>query len=196
MNLPEINSIVDGSDKSMDKVLINLAIQGVSDAVLGTKRNLSFPDSPVIGVFVTVTIHGRLRGCIGFPEGHRNLLYDTYEAGRLAASEDPRFTPVKKDELSNLDIEVTLLGPLTEVDPEKWNGFVRGLHGIVVRSRYSSGLLLPQVAVEYDLSWKEFLNETCMKAGLREGCYKDRDVKVFVFNGRRIIAGAETKEGE
>lgn len=188
MDSERISRIIEGTDTTLDKLLLELAIQGVTDAVRGDRKKLNYEDAPVTGVFVTITSGGRLRGCIGFPEGYENIYSDTYEAAILAATEDPRFPAIKEDELQGLDIEVSVLGPLVEVDPNSWDGFVKGRHGIVIRSRYSSGLLLPQVAEEYDLDWISFLKETCLKAGLKENCYTQPDVKVYVFSGRKIMS--------
>jgi AmmeMemoRadiSam system protein B/AmmeMemoRadiSam system protein A len=134
------------------------------------------------GVFVTLHEGGELRGCIGYVEAVK----PTYEAVRemavAAATEDPRFPPVRPDELAGIDIEVTVLSPLRMVSSPD-SVFV-GRHGLVIRSGSRSGLLLPQVPVEQGWTRQQFLEHTCLKAGLARNAYKDPGTKLFVFTGQ------------
>lgn len=139
------------------------------------------------GVFVTLTEHGALRGCIGLPYPVMPLGEAIDHAGSAAAVEDPRFPPVGREELSSIRLEVTVLTvpvPL-EGEPASRPGHVQvGKHGLIVRGMGTSGLLLPQVATEYGWDAKTFLDHTCMKAGLSSGCWTSRNVEILTFEGQ------------
>jgi uncharacterized protein len=139
------------------------------------------------GVFVTLTKNGALRGCIGLPYPVMPLGEAIVHAAGAAALEDPRFPPVKKDELDSVSLEVTILTVPVRLDgePEKRPaGVVVGKHGLIVRGMGTSGLLLPQVATEYGWDAATFLDHTCMKAGLPERSWKDRNVEILTFEGQ------------
>ena len=102
-----------------------------------------------MGAFVTLKKRGRLRGCIGFVEGKKSLYETVEEMAQAAAFRDPRFRPVKEDELGDLDIEISVLTPLRQI--QDISEIEVGRHGIYIVKGFHSGLLLPQVAMEY--SW-------------------------------------------
>ena len=83
-----------------------------------------------------------------------------------AASRDPRFPPVAADELPDVSIEVSVLGPLESIDPRDPDAIAIGRHGLVVEQGPRRGLLLPQVATEWGWTRDQFLTQTCIKAGL------------------------------
>jgi len=138
------------------------------------------------GIFVTLNILSDLRGCIGFPMPRRlnNALVD---AAIAAATEDPRFSPVTEDELGKITFEVTILTPPIEIkvdDPSKLVSRIKvGRDGLIVRQGFYSGLLLPQVPVEYGWTEEEFLSHTCQKAGLPNNCWRDKKTTVSSFEG-------------
>jgi len=139
------------------------------------------------GVFVTITKAGDLRGCIGFPYPVMPLGDAIEDAAVAAATGDPRFPPVRKEELASIRHEVTILTvPIpVEGDPEKRPEKIEvGRHGLIVRGRGTSGLLLPQVATEYGWNSMTFLDHTCIKAGLLEGCWTQANVEVLTFEGQ------------
>lgn len=169
---------------------VRLARTSLERAVRG-ERTPSPAVTPVFkekrGVFVTLSAMGTLRGCIGFPEPVLPLHEAIEEAAEAAALEDPRFTPVRPDELRAITVEVTVLTvpELLEGDPlDRPARVVVGKHGLIVRGRGRSGLLLPQVATEYNWESREFLEHTCMKAGLSRACWKDSDVRFLTFEGQ------------
>ena len=139
------------------------------------------------GVFVTLEEAGELRGCIGYPYPVMPLGQALQHAAVAAATEDPRFLPVRPEELSRIDLEVTVLTvpvPLT-CSPDKRSSEVRvGTHGLIVASGMARGLLLPQVATEYGWGAQEFLDHTCQKAGLPPGCWREERTEVLVFEGQ------------
>lgn len=142
------------------------------------------------GVFVTLNVPSasmeeRLRGCIGFPFPVKKLGEAIREATIAAASQDPRFPPVAKSELDSVVIEVSIL-TIPEVikvsRPEDLPTRVRiGSDGLIISRSYFSGLLLPQVATEFDLDQIEFLSQACLKAGLPPDSWLDKETKVQVF---------------
>ena len=139
------------------------------------------------GVFVTLNIADGLRGCIGFPMPDKKLSHGIIDAAIAAATEDPRFSPVKINELNNIVFEVTVLTPPVEItvtDPMEYLEKIKvGRDGLIIRNSFSSGLLLPQVPVEYGWNVEEFLQHTCEKAGLEKDTWKNEKVKIEKFEG-------------
>jgi AmmeMemoRadiSam system protein A len=118
------------------------------------------------GAFVTIKRRHELRGCLGTLQCRRGLAAEIARCAADAASEDPRFPPVIPDELPELSIEVSVLGPLEEFDPHSSDAFTIGAHGLVAEQGHHRGLLLPQVATEWGWTADQFLRQTCIKAGL------------------------------
>ncbi len=132
------------------------------------------------GAFVCVYKQGMLRGCIGLIEASEPLHKTVEEMAESAAFRDPRFRPVTEDELPYLDLEISALTPLQKIDdPDQ---IQVGMHGILIRKGYYSGLLLPQVASERGWDRLTFLQETCRKAGLPRDAWKDKDAQIFIFS--------------
>lgn len=138
------------------------------------------------GVFVTVRKHGQLRGCIGYVRGVKPLWEAVVDMAQAAAFEDPRFPPLKPEELRDLELEISVLTPLRRLkgSPEEILRQVQvGKHGLMIeKPPYHSGLLLPQVASEYGWDAETFLEETCYKAGLPASAWKDPTARVYVFS--------------
>ncbi|WMW23459.1 TIGR00296 family protein [Methanolobus mangrovi] len=140
----------------------------------------------VRGVFVTLTINGDLRGCIGHPYADSPLRYAITDSALSAALRDPRFPPVGISEMDNILVEVTVLTKpeLVDVPPKDLPSSIKiGKHGLIVKSGYRQGLLLPQVAPENDFDEIEFLNHTCMKAGLPHDAWVT-GAEVYSFEGQ------------
>lgn len=138
------------------------------------------------GVFTTLTKHGNLRGCIGFPYPIKRLDEAIIESAISAAVDDPRFEAVRLSEMDEITVEVTVLTPPEKIEakPKDLPEHVEiGKHGLIVRMGPFSGLLLPQVAVEYSMDSEEFLSETCMKAGLPPDCWLT-GAEVYRFEGQ------------
>ena len=149
------------------------------------------------GVFVTLNNPDGLRGCIGFPMPEKKLSHAIIEGAIAAATEDPRFPSVKTNELNDIVFEVTVLTPPVEIDvsdPMEYLEKIKvGRDGLIIRHSFSSGLLLPQVPVEYGWNVEEFLQHTCEKAGLSRDTWKNESVKIEKFEG--IIFKEETPNG-
>jgi len=123
------------------------------------------------GAFVTLHKDGELRGCIGYIEAFKPLYETIIEMAQAASTKDPRFPPVSSDELADIHLEISVLSPLAPITD--FSLIEIGRHGLVVRHGYYSGLLLPQVAVEWKMDVTAFLEHTCMKAGLHKNAYKE-----------------------
>ena len=139
------------------------------------------------GVFVTLNHKSNLRGCIGYPLPDKKLYNALEEAAISAATEDPRFPSVAFEELDQITFEVTVLTPPQEIevsDPLEYPSKIKvGRDGLIVKSGFNSGLLLPQVPKEYGWNEEEFLGHTCEKAGLSKEQWKEKDTKVLKFEG-------------
>lgn len=141
------------------------------------------------GAFTTIKIEGQLRGCIGFVEPIYPLWEAIWKSARYAATDDPRFNPMTREEIAKAEIELTILGkliPLPVDDRLQLSSVTIGKHGLVVRRGYQSGLLLPQVAVEMSLSKEEFLKETAIKAGINPRYLSDSQTEIYYFEGEVI----------
>ncbi len=132
------------------------------------------------GAFVTLHKRGQLRGCIGHIRGDQPLYRTVAEMAEEAAFNDPRFSPVSKEELEDLDIEISALTPLERI--EEVEEIEVGKHGIYIEKGFFRGLLLPQVATEHGWDRATFLEQTCYKAGLHKDAWKEKDTKIYVFS--------------
>jgi len=133
--------------------------------------------------FVTIHRDGALRGCIGHIEAHEPLWQSVREMATAAASRDDRFEPIGPAELDRLDVEISVLTPLTPCRPDE---VVVGRDGLIIRAQGRSGLLLPQVPVEHRWDRETFLAETCRKAGLPRDAWKDPATKIFRFTAEIV----------
>lgn len=163
--------------------LLRIARQAITNIVNGQglpeiepkTENLKTP----CGAFVTLTVNNNLRGCIGYIEPVKSLAEVVNEVAAKSALEDPRFPPVEPSEVDKLEIEISVLSPLKlakSIDEIKV-----GEHGIMIKRGWRRGLLLPQVAVEHNLTKEEFLEHTCLKAGLHPDCWKDKETEIYIF---------------
>lgn len=147
------------------------------------KEDFSFKS----GVFVTLNNSLGLRGCIGYPLPDRQLFVALEDASIAAATEDPRFPPVKKEELDTMIFEVTVLTPPEKIlagNPQQYLSKVKiGRDGLIIKHGFNSGLLLPQVPIEYGWTAEEFLEHTCEKAGLGKNYWKKPDTEIQKFEG-------------
>jgi len=154
------------TDAEKDRLLV-LARAALEEAVrLGRVSQVAEPAEVLqtpCGAFVTLTNGRRLRGCIGHVEALKPLYATVRECARAAALDDPRFDPVTPSELPFLQLEISILSPLLDIAPQQVEV---GRHGLLISRGSRRGLLLPQVAVEWNWGREKFLEETCLKAGL------------------------------
>jgi len=141
------------------------------------------PDNPIfkkeLGAFITLLKGGDLRGCIGNVVGTRPLYLTIAHMARAAAFEDPRFPPITSEEYGAVSVEISILSPLTLCpNPEL---IEVGRHGLLIQSGAYSGILLPQVPVEWHWNRTQFLEQTCIKAGLHHEMWKKPETKIYWF---------------
>ncbi|UCC77945.1 MAG: AmmeMemoRadiSam system protein B [Anaerolineales bacterium] len=122
------------------------------------------------GAFVTLKKAGQLRGCIGRMSSNQQLYATVQDVAIAAATEDARFPPVAKEELAEVDIEISVLSPMQYVD--KLEAIQVGRDGLYISMGPFSGVLLPQVAIEQGWDREEFLRQLCVKAGLPEDAWQ------------------------
>ena len=131
------------------------------------------------GAFVTLHMDGELRGCIGHIEATEPLGRVVPRCAVAACSSDPRFPPVTPSEFPELEIEISLLGPLEPITGP--SDIEVGRHGLVVERGWQRGLLLPQVATQWKWDAETFLGHTCQKAGLPRDAWKN-GAKIWRFD--------------
>jgi len=134
------------------------------------------------GAFVTLTIDGELRGCIGTLDATRPLRHSVADAAVSAATRDPRFPPLTHRELQRVRLEISVLGDFVPVgDPSE---IEIGRDGLLIRAGGRSGLLLPQVPVEWGWDVPTFLERLCVKAGLSPGSWRRPDCRLERFTAK------------
>ena len=131
------------------------------------------------GAFTTLKKSGVLRGCIGYTSAEKPLYITVRDTATLAAMRDPRFSPVTASELPSLQYEISVMSPLRRVTDIQQ--IKVGQHGLLMKNGDSEGILLPQVPVEQGWDRNTFLEQTCAKAGMRSGCWRDEDTDIFSF---------------
>lgn len=133
------------------------------------------------GAFVTLNERtGELRGCIGSIEPVAPLAQAVSSSAINAAFRDPRFYPVRKEELPSLHIEISVMSPIVPVTNVE--EIEVGRDGLIVSRGGRAGLLLPQVATEYGWDRDAFLRQTCIKAGLPPDCWRSADCRIEKFS--------------
>ena len=132
------------------------------------------------GVFVSLKMHGDLRGCIGYMEALMPLGKAIVRCGIQSATQDPRFPPLTLTELELCKIEISVLSELRKIEnPEDVQV---GIHGIVIAAGNRRGLLLPQVPKEYGWDRETFLKYGSRKAGLHEDAWRDPETSIYIFS--------------
>ena len=129
------------------------------------------------GAFVTLRIHGELRGCIGYVDAIKPLVQTVQEVAAKAALEDARFPAVREEEFPEISIEVSVISPMTRI--HDLSEIEIGTHGVLVDCGDRRGLLLPQVAMEYGWDPETFVTQAARKAGVVLA--EAKDVKIFTF---------------
>lgn len=172
--------LVEAKSRLMDftgeekKELLSLARKSIIHYLETGEMLQTFTQNPKFrqpsGAFVTLRINHDLRGCIGFVEPVYPLYQTIILSAVYAATQDPRFPPVRKSEINRIKIEISVLGPLEPV--EDISEVEIGRHGLLIEQRGRSGLLLPQVATEFGWDRQTFLVEVCRKAGLPDNAWK------------------------
>ena len=133
-----------------------------------------------MGAFVTLHKGGQLRGCIGNMVARGPLYLAVRDMAIAAAVEDPRFSPVRLEEMDDIDIEISALSPMERIDD--YERIEVGKHGVMVRTGWRSGVYLPQVATETGWTREEFMNSLCAhKAGMPMDAWKTGGCEIYIF---------------
>ena len=141
------------------------------------------------GVFVTLNhlsdSKEYLRGCVGFPLAEKQLYHSVIEAAIAAATQDPRFEPINKEDIGNIIFEVSVLSPPEKIEvqnPNDYKNHVKiGRDGLMIKCKYGSGLLLPQVPVELNWDIDEYLANICYKAGAPSDAWLMPESQLYKF---------------
>lgn len=177
-------------DEPAQKELLALARQTLVSYLEKGEAPAVKVESPALqephGAFVTLrTKEGQLRGCIGTFEANDPLWQVVQKMAVSAATQDPRFVPVTRQELDWLKIEISVLSPRKKIQsPEE---IILGKHGVWLERGGRSGVFLPQVATETGWSKEEFLSQLCsQKAGLPRDCWRESDTMMSIFEAQII----------
>jgi len=178
--------------KEQKNFLLSLARESIM-AVLQNRQvpKVEVKDPELIkpcGAFVTLHKMGQLRGCIGSLIGEKPLYLTVQEMAVEAAFHDPRFPPVRLEEMEDIEIEISVLSPLQRITNTEQ--IKVGEHGIYLIKGFNRGVLLPQVATEYGWDRETFLDHTCLKAGLPPGCWRS-GAEIYIFSAE-IFSERET----
>lgn len=164
------------------RTLLGLARRAVVEAVYHHRLPKLTPPTGALaepcGAFVTLHRQGRLCGCIGQVAASEPLADTVVRCAIGAAMDDPRFRPLRPEELGELEIEISVLCPLEPIEPQ---AVEVGRHGLVLALGDRRGVLLPQVAVTHNWTRDRFLEETCAKAGLQPDAWKDPGARLWAF---------------
>ena len=141
------------------------------------------------GVFVTLNYLSNnkeyLRGCVGFPLAEKTLHQSVIEAAIAAATQDPRFEPINKKDIENIIFEVSVLSPPEKIEvqnPKDYKNHIKiGRDGLILKCKYGSGLLLPQVPVELNWDIDEYLANICYKAGAPPDAWLMPESQLYKF---------------
>ncbi len=156
------------------------------DVIWASLYHQGRPEAPTLsttlrcGAFVTLKEAGSLRGCIGRMQSDDPLVTTVSEMAYAAAFEDPRFPLLRKEEIDLITIEITILSPLRPIASEE---VIIGRHGLLISAFGRSGVLLPQVPVEYGWDRETFLEQVCRKAGLPADAWKSSHAMLYGFEG-------------
>ena len=162
------------------RLLLQLAHEAIAAAIDGRQIDLTPPSDHLAelrGAFTTLHENGELRGCVGYVFPMYSLYRTIAETAAAAATNDTRFVPVRPEELSRLQVEISVLSPLQAIDPEEVE---IGKHGLLITYGQRRGLLLPQVPLEHHWDRETFLSQTCVKAGLPKDAW-EHGAKVEAF---------------
>jgi len=162
--------------------LVEISRRAIRSAIL-EKSIPELPPFPAAlsehrGAFVSIYSRGMLRGCVGQIENPGPLADVVAHSALNAALHDSRFPPIGAEEISGLQIEISVLSAPERIVPE---AIIAGTHGLLVMRGKFRGLLLPQVAKERNWSGRRLLEETCVKAGLPRDAWRDPATEILGF---------------
>jgi uncharacterized protein len=166
--------------------LLNIARKAIETYVCTSKNYIEPREEKALnrrnGCFVSIKQGGQLRGCIGNFQSELPLFREVAEMAIASASKDPRFYPLKEEDLQDITLEISVLSPLKKSD--SIDQIEIGKHGIYLEKGYYRGVLLPQVAAEYGWDRETFLSQTCLKAGLPANAWQAEDTEIYIFSAQ------------
>jgi uncharacterized protein len=178
------------------QLLLDVARRAVTAAAERRESLETLPAVPDLGestgAFVTLHHRGRLRGCIGQIDTGQSLVEVVAHCAKSAALEDPRFDALRPDEIAETEIELSVLSPMEEIAPDRIEA---GKHGLMVSRGRQRGVLLPQVAIECRWAAGRFLEETCVKAGLKRDAWREPGTKIECFTAE-VFRESDFREGK
>lgn len=146
----------------------------------------------VAGCFVTIHMNNQLRGCIGNFVSEQPLHREVAQMAVAAATGDPRFYAMSPEDIGHYKLDISILSPLEKIDDV---GQIEvGTHGIYLEKDYCRGVLLPQVATEYGWNRQTFLEQTCVKAGLKTDAWQSPQTDIYIFSAQVISDEPELKD--
>jgi AmmeMemoRadiSam system protein A len=167
-----------------ERALMKEMVRETIESTLFGKKESTLQVPPKLkekmGAFVCLKTHGELKGCIGHIKGFLPLDKTIREMARQAAFHDPRFAPLDASEWKETEIEISVLTPMRKID--RVEEIEVGVHGLYIEKGTDTGLLLPQVALEYGWDRTTFLEYTCMKAGLPKDAWSSKGINIYVFS--------------
>ncbi|MGB7172560.1 MAG: AmmeMemoRadiSam system protein A [Candidatus Acidiferrales bacterium] len=182
-------------DKTEKQALLEIARKAIFLALTdGRSQEITSPLEALAapgGAFVTLRKRGRLRGCIGRIAASKSLAKLVSECAVAVATEDPRFSRLRANDLAELGIEISVLSAAEAVTPDRVEP---GKHGLIISRNCQRGVLLPQVAAEHRLSREHFLEETCRKAGLAPNAWQDPSTQIEIFTAE-VFSDSDFRTG-
>jgi len=177
-----------GFTEEEKQYLLRVARESIEATLDGKEYSPPQPPSERLlekhGVFVTLTINGELRGCIGYLEPLKPLVYAVIDNAVNAAFEDPRFPPLQRNELSKIKIEISILSNPEEIHPHSPEELLKqlkpGVHGLIIRKGWAVATFLPQVWDELP-THEQFLANLCVKAGLYPDEWREPGMRFFIY---------------
>ncbi len=178
-----------------EKVLIDIAKKAILEEFVGKRlidKDELLKKYPWLGekgaVFVTINENNSLRGCIGSIIAHQSLLDDLIQNAKSAAFSDPRFQPLRADELEKIDIEISILTPPEEVhysSVEELKSLIRpNVDGVILKLGFNQATYLPSVWEQLP-TFELFFGTLCQKAGLSSDCLKHHP-KIYRYQAKKI----------
>ena len=181
---PEVSEAARTQLLALARTAVAVASRAAPSAELDAAMHEPLATELCASAFVTLTVGGDLRGCMGILDPDRPVHDSVAEAAACATRTDPRFSPVTPEELPSLEVDVSILGPMVQLDdPLSWR---LGTDGIVVQLGGRRGLLLPEVADENGLDRAAMLDIATRKAGLPHGAWREPAARVYAFRSDRF----------
>jgi AmmeMemoRadiSam system protein B/AmmeMemoRadiSam system protein A len=173
----------------MKDELFKRAMTGI-EAAIKSERMLPIQAIPMdlnfkLAAFVTLRKDGKLRSCMGHTYPKQSVVIEVEESARMAATSDPRFDPIKLEEIPELDVEITLLSRFRRIFDT--NDVIAGIDGALLQLNGRTGLFLPQVASDNNLDRTQFLEQLGIKAGLNTAAYLDPNAEIYTFRTLKLV---------